>query len=99
MRIAVAALLALCAPMAAAQGRPERARDMGIALDGTAGPLDAITDVPGVTVGHTTLISGAGRLRVGRGPVAPGSPPSSPAGPPISRRRSPAGSISTATAR
>ncbi|HET6797917.1 MAG TPA: P1 family peptidase [Gemmatimonadales bacterium] len=50
----------------------ERARDLGIPLDGTPGPLDAITDVPGVAVGHTTLIRGAGRLRVGVGPVRTG---------------------------
>jgi D-aminopeptidase len=45
---------------------------MGIPLEGTAGPLDAITDVPGVAVGHTTLIRGTGRLRVGVGPVRTG---------------------------
>ena len=35
-----------------------RARDLGIPFDGTPGPLNAITDVPGVAVGHTTLIEG-----------------------------------------
>jgi len=35
---------------------PVRARDLGIPFDGTPGPLNAITDVAGVTVGHTTLI-------------------------------------------
>jgi D-aminopeptidase len=45
---------------------------MGIILEGTPGPLDAITDVPGVAVGHATLIRGAGRLRVGVGPVRTG---------------------------
>jgi D-aminopeptidase len=66
------ALLAgtLVAP-AHAQGAHERARDIGIPLDGTPGSLNAITDVPGVTVGHTTLIEGAGALRVGVGPVRP----------------------------
>jgi D-aminopeptidase len=57
---------------AQAQSPRERARDIGIPLDGNAGPLDAITDVPGVTVGHTTLISGTGALRVGEGPVRTG---------------------------
>jgi D-aminopeptidase len=57
---------------ASAQERAERAQDMGILLDGTPGPLDAITDVPGVAVGQTTLIRGAGRLRVGVGPVRTG---------------------------
>lgn len=36
------------------------------------GPLDAITDVPGVRVGHETLISGDGPLVVGKGPVRTG---------------------------
>jgi D-aminopeptidase len=45
---------------------------MGIVLDGKPGPLDAITDVPGVAVGHITLIRGAGKLRVGVGPVRTG---------------------------
>jgi len=36
--------------------RPVRARDLGVPFDGTPGPLNAITDVAGVTVGHTTLI-------------------------------------------
>jgi D-aminopeptidase len=57
---------------ARAQAPRERARDLGIPLDGTAGPLDAITDVPGVTVAHTTLIQGSGQLRVGVGPVRTG---------------------------
>ena len=53
-------------------GRP-RLRDLGIAI-GTLPPgsLDAITDVPGVRVGHTTLIEGEGPLVVGRGPVRTG---------------------------
>jgi D-aminopeptidase len=55
-----------------AQAKPERARDIGIPLDGTAGPLDAITDVPGVTVGHFTLVRGSGPLRVGEGPIRTG---------------------------
>jgi D-aminopeptidase len=50
-----------------------RARDLGIVIGaGTPGPLNAITDVAGVLVGHTTLISGAGPLVVGRGPVRTG---------------------------
>ncbi len=50
----------------------QRARDLGIPLDGTPGKLNAITDVAGVEVGHTTLISGEGRLVVGEGPVRTG---------------------------
>jgi L-aminopeptidase/D-esterase-like protein len=49
-----------------------RARDLGISFGGQPGPLDAITDVPGVEVGHATLISGEGRLVVGKGPVRSG---------------------------
>ena len=56
---------------ASARSRP-RARDLGIPFDGTPGPLNAITDVAGVTVGHTTLISGEGKLQVGKGPVRTG---------------------------
>lgn len=50
----------------------DRARDLGIPFDGITGPNNAITDVDGVTVGHTTLISGEGPLVVGEGPVRTG---------------------------
>ncbi len=49
-----------------------RARDLGIPFQGTPGPLNAITDVEGVCVGHTTLIEGNGRLIVGQGPIRTG---------------------------
>ena len=50
-----------------------RARDLGIEPGlGTPGPFNAITDVAGVTVGHTTLIEGAGPLVVGKGPIRTG---------------------------
>src|SRR5213595_1439671 len=52
--------------------KPQRARDFGIPFEGTPGPLDAITDVAGVEVGHRTLIAGAGKLVVGKGPVRTG---------------------------
>jgi D-aminopeptidase len=67
-----AALLFLASSPGQAQTRNERARELGIPLDGEAGPLDAITDVPGVAVGHTTLVSGAGTRLVGVGPVRTG---------------------------
>ena len=54
-----------------AQTKP-RARDLGIPFDGTVGPNNAITDIQGVEVGHTTLISGEGKLEVGKGPVRTG---------------------------
>ena len=57
----------------AAVAQPEpRARDLGVPFDGTPGPFNAITDVKGVEVGHTTLISGNGPLKVGVGPVRTG---------------------------
>jgi D-aminopeptidase len=56
---------------ASTRSRP-RARDLGIRFDGTPGPLNAITDVGGVEVGHVTLIRGTGPLKVGRGPVRTG---------------------------
>ena len=39
-----------------------RARDLGIPFEGTPGPDNAITDVAGVKVGHSTLVTGQGRL-------------------------------------
>jgi len=67
--------LLLAVARAPAQENPPakpRARDLGVPFDGMPGPLNAITDVPGVTVGHTTLISGEGKLEVGKGPVRTG---------------------------
>ena len=52
-RLLIAILLATVAMSSLAQ----RARDLGIQFDGIPGPLNAITDVPGVTVGHSTLIA------------------------------------------
>jgi L-aminopeptidase/D-esterase-like protein len=49
-----------------------RARALGVPFDGTPGPLNAITDVAGLTVGYSTLISGEGKLEVGKGPVRTG---------------------------
>src|SRR4051812_19421827 len=53
-------------------GPGPRARGVGVPFTGTPGPLDAITDVAGVEVGHRTLISGEGKLVVGKGPVRTG---------------------------
>jgi D-aminopeptidase len=56
-----------------APGAPPRARDLGVSIGtGTPATFNAITDVPGVRVGHTTLIDGEGPLDVGRGPVRTG---------------------------
>jgi D-aminopeptidase len=49
-----------------------RARDLGVPFEGTPGKLNSITDVRGVEVGYTTLISGEGKLEVGKGPVRTG---------------------------
>ncbi|MGE5654981.1 MAG: P1 family peptidase [Bacillota bacterium] len=55
-----------------AEGRC-RARDVGIRIGFyEPGPLNAITDVRGVRVGHTTLIEGEGQLRPGHGPIRTG---------------------------
>jgi len=71
-------LLALCICIfawgAAAQTKAAkpRARDLGVPFEGTPGPLNAITDVAGVEVGHSTIIRGEGKLEVGKGPVRTG---------------------------
>jgi len=65
------ALLVL-APGSSHGQRPERGRDLGIPFEGTTGPLNAITDVAGVEVGHRTLVAGSGKLVVGKGPVRTG---------------------------
>src|SRR6266404_6469603 len=59
-------------PPPTTQAKMVRARDLGIPFEGTPGKLNAITDVPGVEVGYTTLISGEGKLEVGKGPVRTG---------------------------
>jgi L-aminopeptidase/D-esterase-like protein len=58
-------------PAGAADKKP-RARDLGVPFDGTPGAANAITDVTGVEIGHTTLIIGDGALKVGVGPVRTG---------------------------
>ena len=67
----VAALVLAALSAAGAQTR-QRAHQLRLPLDGAPGPLNAITDVPGVEVGHTTLVSGSGKLVVGKGPVRTG---------------------------
>ena len=69
---AVTAALALTLSSTALTQRAARARDLGVPFDGTPGAANAITDVAGVTVGHSTIISGEGALRVGQGPVRTG---------------------------
>ncbi|MGA9352379.1 MAG: P1 family peptidase, partial [Terriglobales bacterium] len=64
-------IFTMAAVIANSQTKP-RARDLGVPFDGTPGPNNAITDVKGVEVGHTTLIRGEGKLKVGEGPVRTG---------------------------
>ena len=66
------AMFFLCFVIVGVAQSRSRARDLGVPFDGTPGPLNAITDVKGVEVGHTTLISGDGPLKVGIGPVRTG---------------------------
>ena len=76
VRTFICFVLVCCAAVAvaaqqAAPAKP-RARDLGVPFEGTPGPLNAITDVSGVSVGFTTLISGEGKLVVGQGPIRTG---------------------------
>jgi D-aminopeptidase len=74
-------------------GKP-RARSLGIAVAGTPGPFNAITDVAGVEVGYTTLISGSGPLVRGQGPVRTGVTAILPRGPKLASVPCAAGSYS-----
>src|SRR5690606_10826060 len=49
-----------------------RARDIGIPFNGTPGKFNAITDVKGIEVGYSTIISGQGKNILGKGPVRTG---------------------------
>ncbi|MDO8860796.1 P1 family peptidase [Haliea sp. E1-2-M8] len=69
-RLAVTCLALI--PLTALGQNDIRARDLGIPFGGSPGPLNSITDVAGVTVGHKTLIAGNGPLEVGVGPVRTG---------------------------
>jgi L-aminopeptidase/D-esterase-like protein len=70
MPVALLVVLLLCTPVSGQES--PRARDLGVPFEGDPGPLNAITDVAGVEVGHVTLIEGEGALRVGTGPVRTG---------------------------
>lgn len=69
--LGVILVLVLSVPFAVAQTKP-RARDLGVSFDGTPGPANAITDIAGIEIGHSTIISGDGKLEVGKGPVRTG---------------------------
>ena len=68
---AILPTLLLLAAVTAADAQTT-ARTLGVPLMGTPGPLNSITDVAGVEVGHATIISGSGRLQIGKGPVRTG---------------------------
>src|SRR5881227_532154 len=68
-------------PRPAIASKIVRARDLGIPFEGTPGKFNAITDVSGVEVGYRTLISGEGKLEVGKGPVRTGVTAILPRGP------------------
>jgi L-aminopeptidase/D-esterase-like protein len=70
LRYSLVALFVFAVP-SHGQAKP-RESDLKLPIGGTPGTLDAITDVAGVEVGHTTLISGSGKLIVGQGPVRTG---------------------------
>jgi D-aminopeptidase len=73
MRIRPALSLLFIAAFSSADGQAkQRAHQLRLPIDGMPGPMNAITDVVGVEVGHTTLISGSGKLVVGKGPVRTG---------------------------
>jgi len=64
-------LLVLITTLAASAQKP-RARNLGIPFEGKPGGNNAITDVPGVEVGYSTIISGQGKNILGKGPVRTG---------------------------
>src|ERR1700730_12891727 len=55
-----------------ANGQKPRARDLGIPFEGLPGKFNAITDVKGVEVGYSTIISGSGKNIRGKGPIRTG---------------------------
>jgi L-aminopeptidase/D-esterase-like protein len=71
-RLKLAAALSALASTASLHAQTPRARDLGVPFSGTPAKWNAITDVPGLEVGYSTLISGQGKLVVGQGPVRTG---------------------------
>ncbi len=73
--VCIAAFACGCLSTAAAESGPvrQRIRDLGVVIGNyPTGPLNSITDVAGVKVGHQTLIRGDGALKPGEGPVRTG---------------------------
>ncbi len=65
-------LLSVILAFTTALSQKPRARDIGVQFDGTPGKYNAITDVKGVEVGHSTIISGSGKNVLGKGPIRTG---------------------------
>jgi L-aminopeptidase/D-esterase-like protein len=71
-RLALGLTACLAVGSAALADQSPRARDLGVPFEGAPGPLDAITDVPGVEVGQVSIVKGDGPLKIGAGPVRTG---------------------------
>lgn len=71
--LAAALAILLTGSLLGSGAEKPRARDLGVPFPGQPGKFNAITDVAGVEVGHTTLIRGEGTLRPGEGPVRTGT--------------------------
>jgi L-aminopeptidase/D-esterase-like protein len=80
MKFIIISFLMAVSATSFSQDKKPRARDIGIPFDGTSGKYNAITDVVGVEVGHTTLVEGNGKLEKGKGPVRTGVTAIFPAG-------------------
>jgi D-aminopeptidase len=80
MKIFITIFSLLASIFSLAQEKKPRARDIGIPFDGIPGKYNAITDVAGVEVGHTTIIEGTGKLEKEKGPVRTGVTAIFPAG-------------------
>lgn len=72
MRIKNGVALLLFFLSIAINAQKPRARDLGINFEGTTGKFNAITDVKGVAVGHSTILSGSGKNTLGKGPIRTG---------------------------
>ena len=72
MKYTLSYLLAFLALLTSTTNAEIRARDLGVPFDGNPGSKNSITDVLGVEVGHTTIISGEGVLKRGVGPIRTG---------------------------
>jgi L-aminopeptidase/D-esterase-like protein len=72
VRLALGLLLAAALALPGSAQTKRRGREWGLPFAGQTGPLNAITDVAGVAVGHVTLIEGEGKLIPGKGPIRTG---------------------------